>query len=350
MAFLRDNQVLSLTMRRFGLTHRARAAGVALSCVWAFTLLGGATCGTGGGDAPKPKPLTEVAATADAPKPAVPGPSDADLLAAVQASKNIDLTPLDDQQRATFAKVLKSEPCDCACGDTLGACVSKPNACLRARFKAQYALIGIAEGVDANGVGDVLRNDFSKTYCGPELTIETRDAPALGPATAPVQIVIFSDFQCPHCGSVAPEVHRVHKFYGDKVRIVFKHYPLSSIHPHAKKASVAAVAAGRQGKFWEMHDKLFQNQAEMSELKFIEHAKAIGLNEEQFKKDMLDPGVVAQVEADRAEGQKLQVPGTPAVYMNGRAYDLPRDAEFMRLRIDDILTPQPCCGEQGEKK
>lgn len=114
-----------------------------------------------------------------------------------------------------------------------------------------------------------------------------------------------------------PKLEQVLKKYPESVRIVFKNYPLKN-HKFATKAAAAALAAGRQGKFWEFHDELFKNYRQLSDKKFNEIARKLGLNETQFQEDRKDPEIVAKVQADYQEGSDIGVRGIPAVFVNGR--------------------------------
>ncbi len=150
------------------------------------------------------------------------------------------------------------------------------------------------------------------------IPVSKKDA-TLGKASkALVTIVEFSDFQCPYCSRGANTMTAIKAKYGDDVRIVFKHLPLP-FHKQAEGAAVAALAAGRQGKFWEMHDKLFENQSKMStdsEL-FIRLADEIGLKLTRFEKDLRDPKLLAQVKADAALAGEVGARGTPNFFVNG---------------------------------
>src|SRR5204862_1044705 len=112
--------------------------------------------------------------------------------------------------------------------------------------------------------------------------VKTSDAPVRGPASAPVTIAEFSDFQCPFCSKVGPTIKQVEAVYKDKVRVVWKHMPLTSIHPNAMGAAVAAEAARNQGKFWEFHDKLFANQSKLAANDLKQCAKELGLDMARF--------------------------------------------------------------------
>ena len=147
--------------------------------------------------------------------------------------------------------------------------------------------------------------------------INTGDAPAKGPGNAPVVLTVFSDFQCPYCARLGPELDQVLKKHPESIKIVFKNFPLKS-HKFAKEAAAAALAAERQGKFWEFHDKLFKHYRQINEKKILEIARELGLNEAQFEKDRHDPVIIGKMNGDYEEGQKIEVRGIPALFMNGR--------------------------------
>ena len=143
------------------------------------------------------------------------------------------------------------------------------------------------------------------------------DSPSRGPAVAKVTIVEFSDFQCPFCSRAGATVDALLKAHPDAVRLVYKNLPLP-FHPRARPAALAALAAGRQGKFWEMHDKLFTNQRTLEQTDFEAHARALKLNMKQFKADLGDDALAAAVTADETLAQKVGARGTPTFFINGR--------------------------------
>jgi protein-disulfide isomerase len=161
-------------------------------------------------------------------------------------------------------------------------------------------------------------------------------SPAKGPEDAAVTIVEFSDFQCPYCGRVTGTLDRIHREYGEDVRIVFKHLPLR-IHPKAPAAHAAAEAAHRQGRFWEMHDAIFANQAAMSPERYHEYAVQIGLDMDQFEADLQAGEVRGRVSADAAEAAKLGVTGTPGFFVNGRFVSGALPFESFQRMIDEEL-------------
>ncbi len=156
------------------------------------------------------------------------------------------------------------------------------------------------------------RPDPSRRY-----SLNTQGAPARGNAKAKLAIVEFSDFQCPFCQRVGPTLDQIEREYGDKVRIVFKHLPLG-MHPNAPAAHAAAEAAHRQGKFWQMHDLIFGDQASMSPEKYVEYAKQLGLDIDRFQRDVASADVKSRIDTDTQEAATLGVSGTPSFFVNGR--------------------------------
>ena len=174
------------------------------------------------------------------------------------------------------------------------------------------------------------QEDPNKVY-----TIPPGNSFAKGPATAAVTIVEFSDFQCPFCAQGADLVKQITDAYPNDVRFIFMNYPLP-FHPQAMPAAKAAIAAGKQGKFFEMHDKLFQNQKSLSDEFYVKTAGELGLNVDQFKKDMAAPETQKQIQDEMAVAQTVDVRGTPTFFINGKK---PQGRSFALYKqiIDDAL-------------
>jgi protein-disulfide isomerase len=150
---------------------------------------------------------------------------------------------------------------------------------------------------------------------------------ALGPVTAPVTIVEYGDYECPSCLNAVPIIQEVRRSLGDRLRVVFRHYPQSSIHPHASVAAEAAEAAAGQEKFWEMHEALFQHQKELADLDLTHLALTLGLEIYKFETSRDRERHRQRVRDDFESGRRSGVTRTPTLFINGRRYDGPIDAK-----------------------
>ncbi|MBJ6763869.1 thioredoxin domain-containing protein [Myxococcaceae bacterium JPH2] len=166
--------------------------------------------------------------------------------------------------------------------------------------------------------------------------IELGEAPVKGPKGAPVTLVAWSDFECPFCGRVIPTLHQLEQDYKGKVKFAFKHQPLP-MHPNAKPAAQASMAAHEQGKFWEMHDKLFANQRALDRASLDKYAQEIGLNMAKFKAAMDSNKFDKQIEADMAAGAAVGASATPSFFINGRPLVGAQPLEAFKRVIDEEL-------------
>ncbi|HLV01121.1 MAG TPA: thioredoxin domain-containing protein [Acidobacteriota bacterium] len=167
--------------------------------------------------------------------------------------------------------------------------------------------------------------------------IDTNGKPALGPENAPVTIVEFSDFECPYCSQFTNTMKQVKESYGDQVRIVFRHFPLRSIHPNAQKAAEASLCAGDQAKFWEMHDLLFEDQQHLTVAHLKEKAVTLELDLSSFE-ECLDSGKYTEdVQEDVTAGLLAGVSGTPAIFVNGRPFSGAISFEELSKAVEEEL-------------
>ena len=184
-----------------------------------------------------------------------------------------------------------------------------------------------------------LKKDYGfKSYLEPlRIKIDTAGYPSLGPGNAPVTIVEFSDFECPFCGGLFPTLKEVEKNYADKIRVVYRQFPLSSIHPHAEKAAEAALCANEQQHFWQFHDSMFGNQKELSIPDLKQRAVDMKLDTDKFN-ECLDSGrQVAAIQKDIQEGARAGVTGTPAMFINGRFLNGNQPYAVIKDVIEDEL-------------
>lgn len=162
------------------------------------------------------------------------------------------------------------------------------------------------------------------------------EAPSFGPKDAKVTLVEFSDFQCPYCSRAATAMHELKKKYGDKVHFVFRQFPLS-FHQNAHISAQASLAAHAQGKFWELHDKMFENQQKLDRASLEGYAKGIGLEMNAFKKALDDGTYKGTVDAEMKLGEEVAVDGTPTMFLNGARVTNPTDVAEISKEIDAAL-------------
>lgn len=179
-----------------------------------------------------------------------------------------------------------------------------------------------------------------------------------GDPSAAVTFIEYADFECPACAGFHSVVKQIEEVYGDQIVMVFRHFPLSTIHPNAVAAHRAAEAAGQQGKFWEMHDLLYENQqvwarqasgADISAAKdvFENYAEQLGLNIDQFNADSDSPAVLDYISSHQDSGNQLGITGTPTVYINGEEISA-RSFEEISSIIDEILAESAPAEDSAE--
>jgi protein-disulfide isomerase len=155
-----------------------------------------------------------------------------------------------------------------------------------------------------------------------------------GPDTAPVTLVEYGDYQCPYCGAAYPIVKRVQQRLGNRLRFVFRNFPLTEIHPLALGAAEAAEAAGAQGKFWEMHDRLYENQRALDPAHLVQSARALGLDVALFERALAEHTFLDRIHEDFLSGARSGVNGTPTFYINGRRHDESYDEETLVAALE----------------
>ena len=166
--------------------------------------------------------------------------------------------------------------------------------------------------------------------------ISARDH-AQGPADAPLTLVEYGDFECPHCGRAHPIVKAVQKHFGKRLRFVFRNFPLGTLHPNAERAAEAAEAAGAQGRFWEMHDALFEHQRALDDEHLGAYADTIGLDRARFDRELAAGTHTARVKEDFLSGVRSGVNGTPTFFINGLRHNDSWDAATLTRALEEKL-------------
>jgi protein-disulfide isomerase len=155
-----------------------------------------------------------------------------------------------------------------------------------------------------------------------------------GSRAAPVVLVEYGDFECPACGQAYLEVKSLEMALGAALALVFRHFPLTTVHPHAQRAAEAAEAAGAQGRFWEMHDCLFERQDALEDEDLVEYAAELALNLTRFARDLAAHRYAARVREDFSSGVRSGVNGTPTFFINGVRHDGSYEAASLLLAIE----------------
>ena len=228
----------------------------------------------------------------------------------------VDLSELTAAERRIFVDVVNDQLSPCGEPTSVARCAQETHSCRTCVPAARYVVRLISEGFERSEIEEMYAARFGRDT---RLDIETEGHPTRGAPMGQVTIVEFSDFECPYCGRAHPIIQEALREFEGQVRVVFFNYPLPG-HPHAMPAARAAVAAGNQGKFWEMHDILFDHQQALEEEDIDGYAREIGLDMERFHADLRSPETQRRIEADREVGHEVDVQGTPTLIINGRRF------------------------------
>lgn len=261
-----------------------------------------------------------------------PGPSstDSDF---IHEAPGVSLRGLSRGQKDVFFSLVNTESSACDRGHSLAQSLRDDSDCYDSTVIAQF----IADAIEAGASTEDIRHDVPvvTTALQPK-RIEIGGRPVYGPVHAPVTIVVFADFECPHCRIEASKLQDVVNRANGKARLVFKHFPLS-FHPLAKRAAIAAEIAHRDDKFWAMHDRIFSNQHQLTEPMLLDFAAKIGMDAAKFKAAYDADAAIDLVEADVDEGKRLGIAGTPTVYVDGRQVNQVLFGGSLEGWLDDAL-------------
>jgi protein-disulfide isomerase len=159
-----------------------------------------------------------------------------------------------------------------------------------------------------------------------------------GPETAPVTLVEYGDYECPYCGEAYPIVKEIQRRLGNRLRFVFRNFPLTQSHPHAEHAAEAAEAAAAQKKFWEMHDYLYEHQQALDDAHLVQYAVALNLDQETFVREMTEHVHTNRVREDFLSGVRSGVNGTPTFFINGVRHDDSYELETLLAAIEAAMS------------
>lgn len=241
---------------------------------------------------------------------------------------------LNQAQKAQLEGLLKDIANYGVCEEDLSTCLNKKPADPLALKNANITAFLISKGVKEEHIRRIIseKAKFAKDTRRAELTVQER--PTDGNPQAPIVLADFAEFKCPFCGEFLPLLHRIVSASNGMVRAVFKHFPLKS-HKGSLLSSCAAEAAHRQGKFWEMAALLFKDMNNQEREHLEAHAASLGLDTDRFKADLEDQAIVKVIERDKEEGLAAGISGTPSLYINGKAYNLPRHDSFIKDAINE---------------
>jgi protein-disulfide isomerase len=255
----------------------------------------------------------------------------------------VDLTGLTQSQTTRALKLVRQMDCSCRCGMKVAECRMKDPSCAYSRGLATLIVDAIRHGktdqqaLAAAAASDIAKGpaDHNKLLEDP-VNIPVTNAPVRGPASAPITLVEFSDFQCPFCIAATPQLESVLKAYPSQVKLIFKEFPLDT-HAQAPLAAAAALAAHKQGKFWQMYAGLFAQQGNLSRRGVLSLAAAAGLDMKRFQQDLDSDEIKHAVARDMDDGEHIGVDSTPTLFMNGKRYNGPITLAALRPVFDQEL-------------
>ncbi|HEU4408710.1 MAG TPA: thioredoxin domain-containing protein [Polyangiaceae bacterium] len=249
----------------------------------------------------------------------------------------VDTSSLTPRERREWSSYVSEQLAPCK--DTpvpIAQCVREKRACKRCLPAARFLVTQVRNGGAREQVLDAYRSRFDNDRVK---NVDVADTPMKGAPTAPITVVEWADFQCPFCKAASPALDELVTRFPGKVKLYFKNYPLPA-HNLAEAAARAAIAAEAQGKFWEMHHKLFESSPAGLEARGLEsHARELGLKLDRFKADMESEATTARIAREKKQAETLGFSGTPLIYINGREFPLRGDfptelTQWVKLELE----------------
>jgi protein-disulfide isomerase len=252
------------------------------------------------------------------------------------------LTPREKKEWSSYVSEFLS-PCQDA-PVPIAQCVKEHRSCARCVPAAKFLLKGVRDGLSREQMEAAYHGRFDADKIK---NVPIDGSPSKGPDAAPITIIEFADFECPFCALMAPQLEKTWGERKTQIRFVFKFFPLKS-HPHGEAAARAGIAAINQGKFWEMHDKMFANREHLEQSDLDAYAKELGMDLQKFHADLQAKTTSDRLEKDRVAGEALGVKGTPTIYINGRDYDPRQDInDWLNLELGGAPAASPSAGASG---
>jgi protein-disulfide isomerase len=245
----------------------------------------------------------------------------------------VDTSPMTPRERRAWSSLVARLLAPCPTVPVpVAECVKEKRACGGCMQAAKWVARAVRDGASEDLIQRAYRERFDP---GSVKTLPVDGSPTKGPDDAPVTIVEFADFECPHCREAVGQIDAALAAHPDKVRLVYKAYTLP-FHVHGEPAARAAMAAGVQGKFWEMEHLLFERQQHLEDADLLRYAQMLKLDLARWKADLESTSVKDRVVKDRSLGEELKLKGTPTIYVNGRELDVEQD-ESLEDRIEGEL-------------
>jgi len=259
--------------------------------------------------------------------------------AAVADLPGVDLASLPPSQAEVARRVIEDEFCYCGCPHTLSGCLREHKACKHAPRMASMVVSLARQGMTAPEVLKVLTAYYAGFEASKRARLDLKEfGPPLGDAAAPATLVEFSDFTCPYCQALRPELERFVRENGGRVKLIYKPFPIAS-HPRALEAALAGEWARDAGVFWKLHDRLFDRPHALSDEDLAAHARALGGDADDLRRAIADGRHRGRVAVSQAEARAAGLTGTPTLFLNGRRLVLAgapdQVAETLRFTLDD---------------
>lgn len=249
------------------------------------------------------------------------------------ALRGMDLSGLGRAEKTAFFELVTDVLSPCGEAYSVHRCVEEQKACGQCVPAARFLLRLAREGYSKSDMRKAFRNRYARETLK---EIDLEGSPVRGSPMAPITIVEFADFECPYCREVDPVLAQVVREFDGRVRLVFKYFPLPG-HPHGLPAATAAATADEQGKFWEVHDALFEHQRNLEPAEIATYLQAAGVDLPRYANVLNSGAPAARVQRDIDLGHRIGVDGTPSIFINGRRYDLQMDLESLRAYIQEEL-------------